>query len=80
MPANFGKLIARKQRQTAKTFFGDKTGAFLGSQIEPPPLLTMSNITVFQPLNPPSSQGFSPLRGPQNPIVLLSGNRKKQNT
>jgi hypothetical protein len=33
MPANFGKLIARKQRQTAKTFFGDKTGAFLGSQL-----------------------------------------------
>jgi hypothetical protein len=33
MPANFGKLIARKHRQTAKIFFGGKTGGFLGSQL-----------------------------------------------
>jgi hypothetical protein len=33
MPADFGKLIARKRRYTAKTFFASKTGAFLGSQL-----------------------------------------------
>jgi hypothetical protein len=33
MPADFGKLIARKRRQTAKTFFASKTGVFLGSQL-----------------------------------------------
>jgi len=66
MPVDFGKLIARKRRQTAKTFFASKTGAFFELSIEPPPLLTMSNITVFQPLNPSSSQGFSPLREQHN--------------
>jgi len=33
MPVDFGKLIARKRRQTAKTFFASKTGAFLRSQL-----------------------------------------------
>jgi len=64
----------------SKDFFGNKNRRYFELSIEPRTSLTISNISVGQLLNPQSSQGFSPLREPHNSFVLLSGNRKKQNT
>jgi hypothetical protein len=45
MPADFGKLIARKRRQTARLFCRQKRHYFALS-IEPLASLTISNISV----------------------------------